>query len=85
MIAIGDRLPDGKLRVKPEEGAITEVTTAELFAGQTVVLVGVPGAFTSTCHNAHVPQYVGTTPTTALEGARRRSHRRSWRSTTPMS
>jgi glutaredoxin/glutathione-dependent peroxiredoxin len=58
VIAVGDRLPDGKFRVKPDDGPIVEVTTAELFTGQTVVLVGVPGAFTSTCHNSHVPQFV---------------------------
>ncbi len=58
MIAVGDRLPDGKFRVKPDDGPIVEVATGDLFAGQTVVLVGVPGAFTSTCHNAHIPQFV---------------------------
>jgi peroxiredoxin len=58
MIKVGDRLPEGTLRVKNEDGAMTEVPTATLFGGQTVVLVGVPGAFTSTCHNAHIPQFI---------------------------
>ena len=58
MIKAGDRLPDGVFRVKNEDDSVREVTTDELFAGQRVVLVGVPGAFTATCHNAHVPQFV---------------------------
>jgi glutaredoxin/glutathione-dependent peroxiredoxin len=58
MIKLGDRLPDGVFKVKNEDDTVKEATTAELFSGQSVVLVGVPGAFTSTCHNAHIPQFV---------------------------
>jgi glutaredoxin/glutathione-dependent peroxiredoxin len=71
MIAVGDRLPEGKFRVKPDDGPIGEVPTAELFAGQTVVLVGVPGAFTSTCHNAHIPQFVENAAALKARGADR--------------
>jgi peroxiredoxin len=58
MIKVGDRLPEGTFRVKNDDGSAREVSTKELFDGQKVVLVGVPGAFTSTCHNAHIPQFV---------------------------
>ena len=58
MIKVGDRLPDGMFRIKGEDGTVSGVTTVELFGGQKVVLVGVPGAFTTTCHNAHIPQFV---------------------------
>lgn len=58
MIEIGDRLPDGVFRVKDHEGKASKVSTEQLFAGQKVVLVGVPGAFTSTCHKAHIPRFV---------------------------
>lgn len=58
MIKVGDRLPDGTLRIKQDDGTAREVPVGDLFAGQRVVLVGLPGAFTSTCHNAHVPQFV---------------------------
>ena len=34
------------------------MTTAELFAGKKVVLFGVPGAFTPTCSNNHLPGYL---------------------------
>jgi peroxiredoxin len=71
MIAVGDRLPDGRFRVKPDEGPIVEVPAPDLFAGQTVVLVGVPGAFTSTCHNAHVPQFVENAAALKARGADR--------------
>lgn len=58
MIKVGDPLPDGILRVKEDDGTAREVPVSELFGGQRVVLVGVPGAFTSTCHNAHIPQFI---------------------------
>ena len=58
MIQIGDRLPPGSFRIKNDDGSVREVTAAELFNGRRVVLVGVPGAFTFTCHNSHVPQFV---------------------------
>lgn len=58
MIKVGDRLPEGTFRVKQEDDTLRQVPTSELFAGQKVVFVGVPGAFTSTCHVAHIPQFV---------------------------
>ena len=58
MIGVGDRLPEGTFRVKQDDGSLKQIPTAELFGGQRVVLIGVPGAFTSTCHVAHIPQFV---------------------------
>lgn len=71
MIQVGDTLPAGKFRVKGEDGSVKEVSTDELFAGKKVVLVGVPGAFTSTCHNAHVPQFVANAGTIKAKGVDR--------------
>lgn len=56
-IATGDRLPDVTLRVMTLEGP-KPVSTAEFFAGKTVVLIGVPGAFTPTCSNTHLPGFL---------------------------
>jgi peroxiredoxin len=58
MIKVGDRLPEGSFRVKQDDGSMKQMTTHEVFDKQKVVLVGVPGAFTSTCHNAHIPTFV---------------------------
>ena len=58
MIKVGDRLPEGAFRVKQPDDTVKQVPTSDLFKGQKVVLVGVPGAFTSTCHLAHIPQFV---------------------------
>lgn len=71
MIKVGDRLPEGSFRVKAEDGTAAEVPTRQLFGGQTVVLVGVPGAFTSTCHNAHIPQFVANVATLKAKGVDR--------------
>jgi peroxiredoxin (alkyl hydroperoxide reductase subunit C) len=35
-----------------------EISTEELFGGKTVVLFGVPGAFTPTCSAKHLPGFV---------------------------
>jgi glutaredoxin/glutathione-dependent peroxiredoxin len=58
MIKVGDRLPAGKFRIKHADDTVAEVTTDELFKGKKVVLVGVPGAFTTACHKAHIPQFI---------------------------
>jgi len=58
MIKVGDRLPEGSFRVKQDDDSAKEVSTAELFKGQRVVFIGATGAFTSTCHRAHIPQFV---------------------------
>jgi glutaredoxin-like protein len=34
-----------------------DVTTADIFAGKTVAVFSLPGAFTPTCSSAHVPRY----------------------------
>jgi len=71
MIKVGDRLPDGVFKIKRDDGTVSDVTTAELFGGQKVVLVGVPGAFTSTCHNAHIPQFVANADALKRRGVER--------------
>jgi len=58
MIKVGEKLPEGFFRVKDNEGTANKVTVEDLFAGQKVVLVGVPGAFSSTCHRAHIPLFI---------------------------
>ena len=56
-IKVGDRLPSAKLRVMTAEGPAWK-TTDELFGGRKVVLFGVPGAFTGTCHKSHLPGFI---------------------------
>jgi peroxiredoxin len=63
-IQIGDRLPEGTLSefIETEtEGCALGPNTfdvAELVRGKTVVIFGLPGAFTPTCSAKHVPGYV---------------------------
>ena len=56
-IAVGDRLPDVKLVKATAEGP-EQVQAAEYFAGKTVALFAVPGAFTPTCSAKHLPGFV---------------------------
>jgi peroxiredoxin len=58
MIKVGDRLPDVEFRIKDGDGNVAKVTTKEYFGGRKVILIGVPGAFTTTCHKAHIPTFV---------------------------
>ncbi len=52
----GRRIPDVQFDVL-DRGTVKQVTSRELFSGQTVVLFALPGAFTPTCSNRHVPRY----------------------------
>jgi glutaredoxin/glutathione-dependent peroxiredoxin len=57
MISVGQSLPAGEFTIFTTEGKQT-LDTQALFAGKKVVLFAVPGAFTPTCSNAHLPGYV---------------------------
>jgi len=52
----GKRVPEVSFRFI-EDGRWVDRTTADLFAGKTVVVFALPGAFTPTCSTAHVPRY----------------------------
>lgn len=56
-IAVGDRIPDMKLAVPSPEGP-QPVQTGELLGKGKVVLFAVPGAFTPTCSDYHLPGFV---------------------------
>ena len=56
-IAAGEKLPDATFKTMTADGP-KEVSTADVFAGKKVVLFGVPGAFTPTCSNNHLPGYL---------------------------
>jgi len=58
-ISKGDRLPASTL-VHIGESGPAPVELSEKLAGRKVVLFAVPGAFTPTCHSAHVPSFIRT-------------------------
>jgi peroxiredoxin len=58
-IAVGDRLPDATLSYfDAPDGELQTVTVRDLTAGKKVVLFAVPGAFTPTCTQKHLPGFV---------------------------
>ncbi len=56
-ISVGDKLPEATLAIF-KDGAPAEASTEELFGGKRVALFAVPGAFTPTCSQAHLPGFV---------------------------
>lgn len=56
-IKVGDQIPSARFRVSTAEGPAWK-TTDEIFKGKKVVLFGVPGAFTGTCHKSHLPGFI---------------------------
>ncbi|MDQ2893225.1 MAG: peroxiredoxin [Pseudomonadota bacterium] len=56
-INVGDKLPSATLAKVTADGP-DNVSTDEFFAGRTVALFAVPGAFTPTCSAKHLPGYV---------------------------
>lgn len=56
-ISVGDRIPDATLTVMSENGP-TPLTTSDIFSGKKVVVFALPGAFTPTCSNQHLPGFV---------------------------
>jgi len=66
-ISVGDTLPDANHKVVTADG-VADKSTAELFGGQKVALFAVPGAFTPTCHEKHVPGFVQNADALASKG-----------------
>ena len=64
MIKVGDKLPAGTLKefIEVEGNGCSigpnDFDIAQATAGQTIVIFGLPGAYTPTCSAKHVPGYV---------------------------
>ncbi len=56
-IEVGDRVPEVTFKQLTSDG-IQDVPSGELLAGKKVVLFAVPGAFTPTCSDIHMPGFV---------------------------
>lgn len=55
----GDALPSGTLQRMGADGP-EQVSLSDLTKGRKIALFAVPGAFTPTCHSAHVPSFMRT-------------------------
>jgi peroxiredoxin len=53
-IQSGEKIPD----VTIKRTDMSDISTAEIFSGKRVVLFAVPGAFTPTCSNQHLPGFI---------------------------
>ena len=56
-IKVGEKLPTATFNVMTSEGPKPK-TTDEVFKGKKVALFAVPGAFTPTCSNLHMPSFL---------------------------
>lgn len=58
-ISTGDKLPEATL-IKMGDNGPEAVNLSDLTKGRKVVIFAVPGAYTPTCHSAHVPSFIRT-------------------------
>jgi len=66
-ISVSDRLPDAEFLVIGDKGP-HPVSVQQIFAGRKVVLFGVPGAFTPTCDQQHLPGFIRSAKSFADRG-----------------
>ena len=52
----GQRVPEVTFRTRSDNDW-QNLTTSDLFAGKTVIVFSLPGAFTPTCSSSHVPRF----------------------------
>ncbi len=69
-IQVGDTMPAGTLSFMGEKGP-ESITTEELFSGKKVVLFAVPGAFTPTCSESHLPSFIANADKIKAKGIER--------------
>ena len=63
----GKRIPDVTFRTRQNHKWVN-LTSEEIFAGKSVVIFSLPGAFTPTCSSSHVPRYNQLVPTFREQG-----------------
>ena len=69
MISVGEKLPEVKLKLVRPEG-MEDAVTSKIFEGKRIVLFAVPGAFTPTCSNNHLPGYLENHDAILAKGVR---------------
>ena len=57
MIQVGDKIPNANITVIDKDGQ-HNVAASDYFAGKKAVMLALPGAFTPTCSQAHLPGFV---------------------------
>ena len=67
MISVGDKLPAATLTRIGENGP-EQVEISDLAQGRKLAIFAVPGAFTPTCHSAHMPSFIRTKDQFAAKG-----------------
>jgi len=67
MIKKGDKIPSVTIKQATPEGG-SDVDPAALFDGKKVVMFSLPGAFTPTCSQKHLPGYVAELPQLKAKG-----------------
>ena len=67
-IAVGDRMPEVGLDVW-RGGRGERVTSGAFFSGKRIALFAVPGAFTSTCSEVHLPGFLARADDLKAHGA----------------
>ncbi|MBV9954218.1 MAG: peroxiredoxin, partial [Pseudolabrys sp.] len=68
-IKVGDKLPSATFYSLTADGPKPK-TTDEVFKGKKVALFAVPGAFTPTCTNMHMPSFVKNTDAIKANGVK---------------
>jgi glutaredoxin-like protein len=63
----GQKIPSVTFKTRREHEWV-ELTSDDVFAGKTVVLFSLPGAFTPTCSSSHVPRYNQLVPSFKANG-----------------
>ena len=79
MITKGQKIPSVTIKQVTAEGG-ADVDPAALFAGKKVVMFSLPGAFTPTCSQKHLPSYLHEAA--RAQGRRASTSSRACRSTT---
>lgn len=63
----GQRVPEAIFRTRRDHEWVN-ITTEEVFAGRTVIVFSLPGAFTPTCSSSHVPRFDQLAPAFKAHG-----------------